>query len=123
MRLLVISIVWLLVHTSVIAGPSVYPTGTTIYDPDRAHNGYTLFIGSGEHVAVLMDMNGNVLKSWPHFDHLAGGPVRLLPGGEIIGPVGALPPHQESIALEQRDWNGRLVTALNWRDPARVTDF
>jgi hypothetical protein len=26
----------------VLAAPSVYPTGTTIYHPDRAWNGYTV---------------------------------------------------------------------------------
>ena len=26
----------------ILAAPSVYPTGTTIYHPDRAWNGYTV---------------------------------------------------------------------------------
>jgi Arylsulfotransferase (ASST) len=93
------------------AAPSIYPSGTTIYDPSKAHNGYTVFISSGDTGGVLIDMNGNVVKTWPEFENVAGGPVRLLPGGDAIGPVGALPPHQESIALEQIDWDGNVV----WR--------
>ncbi|MDR1890018.1 MAG: aryl-sulfate sulfotransferase [Zoogloeaceae bacterium] len=46
------------------AGPSVYPTGTTIYDPARAYNSYVLFSG-GDNVARLIDLNGNVVNTWP----------------------------------------------------------
>lgn len=46
--------------------PTIYPTGTTIYDPEKAWNGYTLFpiddIG-----AILIDMNGRVVKVWKDF--------------------------------------------------------
>ena len=42
--------------------PSVYPTGSTIYDPDQCFNGYTCF-RSHEGVA-LIDMNGNVVHLW-----------------------------------------------------------
>jgi hypothetical protein len=99
------------IDAAVVAAPSIYPTGTTIYDPDKAHNGYTVFISSGPEGGVLIDMNGNVVKNWPDFENVGGGPVRMLPGGHVVGPVGALPPHQESIALEQLDWDGNVV----WR--------
>ena len=79
---------------SAMASPSVYPTGTTIYDPARAQNGYVLisvdfkdvytkvdiseyikekpdFNSPGDvprpedsDVVFLMDMNGNVVHSW-----------------------------------------------------------
>ena len=41
--------------------PSVFPMGTTIYDPEKAWSGYTIMpiVGTG---AVLIDMNGNVVK-------------------------------------------------------------
>ena len=42
---------------------NVYPTGTTIYDPEKAWNGYTLMQCQGIG-AVLVDMNGNVVKVW-----------------------------------------------------------
>lgn len=36
--------------------PSIYPTGTTVYDPGKCENGYTVF-PAFETGAVLMDMN------------------------------------------------------------------
>ena len=43
--------------------PSVFPTGTTIYDPAKCWNGYTL-IPMKKIGAMLIDMNGNVVKVW-----------------------------------------------------------
>lgn len=57
--------------------PSVYPTGTTIYDPEKAWSGYTLMPVSGIG-AILIDMNGNVIKVWKDFQ---GFPNKLLKGG------------------------------------------
>ena len=42
--------------------PSVHPMGTTIYDPEKAWSGYTIMPVSGVG-AVLIDMNGNVVKN------------------------------------------------------------
>ena len=48
---------------------TVYPTGTTIYKPEKCFNGYTLYPSMKPGVgAVLVDMNGNVVKSWPHIE-------------------------------------------------------
>src|SRR5690242_9048991 len=88
------------------AAPSVYPTGTTIFDPAKAWSGYTVFV-LPETGAVLIDMNGNELKRWDQFVGLGGGPVRMLPGGFIVGAVGSLQPHQESIAVAQYDWENK----------------
>ncbi len=33
--------------TFAFAWPTVFPTGTTVYDPERAFNGYTLIHGPG----------------------------------------------------------------------------
>ena len=90
------------------AAPSVYPTGTTIYNPEKAWSGYTVFV-LPETGAALVDMNGNTVREWDQFSGLGGGPVRMLPGGHIVGPTGALQPHQESIALGQYDWENNLV--------------
>lgn len=45
------------------AGPSVFPTGTTRYDPTRAYNSFVLFSG-GDNVARLIDLNGNTVHEW-----------------------------------------------------------
>jgi hypothetical protein len=89
------------------AAPSVYPTGTTIYHPDLAWNGYTVLSPLGTQAAIVIDMNGNIVKQWDGYNSSAGGPARVLPGGVIVGAAGANPPRQESLELVQRDFNGK----------------
>ena len=98
---------------AVLAAPSVYPTGTTIYDPDRAFSGYTVLTPLGEQAAVVIDMNGEVVKAWDGFVNSAGGPVRILPGGHVVAAVGSNPPKQESLGLEQRDFDGNVVWSID----------
>ena len=93
--------------------PTVYPTGTTIYDPEKCWNGYTLFQaelhrknGFG---AVLIDMNGNVVNRWKGLD---GMPNKMLPGGVIIGSTGVRNfkyGYQDMLDLVQVDWDGRIL--------------
>src|SRR5690554_1151268 len=90
------------------AAQTVYPTGTTIYDPDRAWNGFTVLSPLGTQAVIVIDMNGNVVKRWDGFNNSAGGPARVLPGGHVVSASGARPPHQESLALVQRDFDGKL---------------
>jgi hypothetical protein len=94
-----------------LAAQTVYPTGTTIYDPDRAWNGYTVLSPLQTQAVLVIDMNGNVVKRWDGFNNSAGGPARVLPGGGVIAASGARPPHQESLELIQRDFDGKDV----WR--------
>ena len=95
------------------AAPSVYPTGVTIYDPARTWNGYTVLSPLATQAVIVIDMNGNVVKRWDDFNNSAGGPARILPGGGVISAKGARPPFQESLALEQRDFNGKVVWSFN----------
>ena len=62
------------------AWPSIYPTGTTIYNPGKAFNGYTMF-NSGS-TMYLMDMNGKVVHTWklPFSAHHG----ELKPNGNLI---------------------------------------
>ena len=92
-----------------MAAPSVYPTGTTIYDPERSFNGYTVLSPLGEQAVVVIDMNGKVVKQWDGYVNSAGGPARILPGGHVVGAVGNNPPRQESLALVQRDFDGNVI--------------
>ncbi len=87
------ALVVVLVPTTVISFPSVYPTGTTIYQPDKTWSGYTLFDARDGNGAVLIDMNGTELRRW---DTFLGNPLRIFPGGYIMGGVGRRDPHQES---------------------------
>jgi len=45
--------------------PTVFPTGVTIYDPEKAHNCFVSYDGRDGH-AYLIDMNGNEVKVWPY---------------------------------------------------------
>jgi len=64
--------------------PTVYPTGVTVYNPEKCFNGYTVFPAT-ERGAMLINMNGKVEKLW---EGLQGMPNKLLPGGQVIGHRG-----------------------------------
>lgn len=100
-----------LVCAPALAGPSVFPTGTTRYDPDEAFNGFTVLSPLSTPTVVVIDMNGRVVKTWEGVNNSAGGPARILPNGDVITATGARPPHQESLALVQLDFDGNEV----WR--------
>ena len=95
--------------------PSVYPTGTTIYDPEKCWNGYTLMPIKGVG-AVLIDMNGNVIKVWKDFQ---GFPNKLLPGGYCMGSLGlrdAAYAYQDQTDVTQVDWDGNVVWSFNHKE-------
>jgi hypothetical protein len=94
-----------------VAAQSVYPTGTTIYDPTRAWSGYTVLSPLNTQAVIVIDMNGTVVKRWEGFVNSAGGPARVFPGGAVMAANGANPPHQESLELIERDFDGRVL----WR--------
>jgi hypothetical protein len=105
-----------------VAAPTVYPTGTTIYAPERAWNGYTVFIGPGDLGAILIDMNGNTVKRWQGLHGAAGGPARVLPGGYLLGGGPNRAPYQESNALLQLDWDGNVVWQFDRLAQLRAAD-
>ncbi|HET9130886.1 MAG TPA: hypothetical protein VFO86_08065, partial [Terriglobia bacterium] len=88
-----------------MSAQTVFPTGTTIYDPARAWSGFTVLSPLGTPAAVVIDMNGNVVKQWTGFVNSAGGPARVFPNGVVMGANGNNPPHQESTELVERDFN------------------
>ena len=88
--------------------PSVYPTGATVYNPEKCFNGYTL-IQANETGALLLDMNGNGVQLWKG---LHGFPNKLLPGGQVLGSLGVRnPAHgmQDQLDLVQVDWEGNIA--------------
>lgn len=105
-----------LLATTAVAAPSVYPVGTTIYTPGETWNGFTVLSLLREPGMVVIDMNGRVVKQWEGFNSSAGGPVRILPGGEVIGAAGARPGHQESLQLVQKDFAGTQRWSLQGTD-------
>src|SRR5688572_16358487 len=101
---------------------TVYPTGTTIYDPDKSWNGFTVLSPLATQAVLVIDMNGNVVKRWEDFNNSAGGPARVLPGGGVIAASGARPPYQESLELVQRDFDGNVVWSFNRNEQIELRD-
>ncbi|MEE3399555.1 MAG: thioredoxin, partial [Eubacterium sp.] len=91
--------------------PSVFPTGTTIYDKDKCWNGYTIFPSAKG--ALLIDMNGREVQLWAG---LGGFPNKILPGGYVIGSTGTRKgdkAYQDYKDLVQVDWEGNIVWKFN----------
>jgi outer membrane protein assembly factor BamB len=107
------------------AWPTVYPTGTTLYDPEKTENGYVLFAplddgeGGDTGVLYLINMNGQVAHQWSvPFTPLQG---RLLPSGNVViigrnnkgatkrPGVGKYHIGGASGWLVELDWDGKLV--------------
>ncbi len=99
------------VASTLMAIPSVFPTGTTIFDPEKTWSGYTIIDAADRNGAVLLDMNGNIVRRWPQ---LAGmGPFRMMPGGYVFGADKMREPYQETVTLMQLDWDNEKVWEFN----------
>ena len=92
---------------------TIYPTGTTIYNPEKCWNGYTLFqatLNQKNSVgAILIDMNGNIVNRWKGLD---GFPNKMLPGGSVMGGTGVRDfkyGAQDMLDLVQVDWDGNIT--------------
>lgn len=92
--------------------PSIYPTGVTIYNPEKCWNGYTI-LQAKDLGALLIDMNGTEVQLWKG---LHGFPNKLLPGGYVFGSTGERNPKygmQDMVDLVQVDWDGNIVWQFN----------
>jgi hypothetical protein len=100
----------------------VAPTGTTTYDPARAWNGFTVLSPLGTQAAIVIDMNGAVVKQWDGYNNSAGGPARILPGGDVIAAVGARAGRQEALELVQRDFEGNVLWRFDRNEQIQTND-
>jgi hypothetical protein len=83
----------------------VFQTTTELkqYNPDKAYNGYTLFSpnaprGFDGGLTFLIDMNGNVVHSWPRVSN-----PKLYEDGHIVG------------GFKEMDWEGNII--WEWSPP------
>jgi hypothetical protein len=105
-----------------VAAPSVYPTGVTRYDPDKAYNSYVLFSGADK-ITRLIDLNGNVVKEWNYIGFpslfldpkLTGGNrghvLVTLTSVDATG-TGLIPgqsSYEVSTTIGEVDWSGNVV--------------
>ena len=98
-----------------MGSPSIFPTGVTIYKPEKCFNGYTLFPAC-DTGALLIDMNGGEVKLW---SKLKGFPNKLLPGGQVFGSRGERNDkygYQDMNDLIQVDWDGNIVWKFNQQE-------
>ena len=111
--------------TPLRAEPSVYPTGTTIYDPAKTYNSFVLFAG-GDNVSRLIDLNGKVVHEWK----FGGQPVAYLDPALAGGAKGHV-----FVTLETEEGKGtdlvpgraqtrvvKTVGEVDW-DGKKVWDF
>ena len=114
-----------------MAAPSVYPTGTTLYDPAKAYNSYVLFTG-GDNIARLIDLNGNVVREWKDaathstfidpalingqrghvfvtLETVEGSGTDLIPGRVVGGRVAK--------TIGELDWDGKVVWQFGEKAP------
>ncbi len=73
-----------------------FPSGTTIYKPDRCWNGYTLVPYEGGMILII-DMNGNVVHKWD----IGTERATLLQDGHVAVMQGS--------KAREYDWDGNLV--------------
>ena len=100
---------------------TVYPMGTTIYKPDKCWNGYTLIpesIGDKKPMR-LIDMNGNVVHTWP--EDVSDAPkselsrAQLLKNGNVVrlsGRYRCSPKERPCGWIVELDWHGNLIKKL-----------
>jgi hypothetical protein len=111
--------------SALFAAPTVYPTGTTIYNPEKAWNGYTVISCSAPPSAnsstYLIDMNGNEVHRWKNV--FGAWSSKLLPGGYIMGTTGRSATEVlETPDLIQVDWNGNVVWKFDKAGQVKVGD-
>ncbi len=89
--------------------PTIFPTGVTIYNPEKAYNSYVLFDGRDDR-AHLIDMQGNEVHQWPY----SGWPVEMIDPdsadgkkGHVLGQKEPDPFNNETVI--EMDWDGNIV--------------
>jgi hypothetical protein len=108
--------------TATLMAQTVFPTGTTIFDPARAWSGFTVLSPLATQAVPVIDMNGAIVKRWEGFNNSAGGPARVLPGGYVIAASGARPPNQESLELVARDFDGQTIWSYSRNQEITAAD-
>ena len=101
--------------------PTVFPTGTTLYDPSKCDSGYTLFMGR-QIGAILINMNGKVVRQWKDF---MGMPCKMIKGGHILGSLAARDAaiaSQDFADVTMIDWDGKVEWTFNKYDHVNDPD-
>jgi hypothetical protein len=89
--------------------PTIFPTGVTIYRPDKAHNCFVVFDGRDQKT-YLIDMNGNDVHTWNY----SGFPSEMIDPRFAGGEYGHIFAQKEAEmfaneTLLELDWDGDIV--------------
>jgi len=115
------------IPATLFAGPTVFPTGTTIYKPEKSWSGYTVLsvcspihwdeIKGDENPPViagipLINMNGKVVREWKSTRedaYLFGEPAKIFPGGRLFASYKykEKPGFYTDLPF-QMDWDGNI---------------
>jgi hypothetical protein len=131
--MIMVSFIFVFAPATLIAYPTVYPRGTTVYKPDKCWNGYTIIPTSfatekgrelvKDEGAYLIDMNGNVVKFWKGVYGAYSN--KVLPGGYIMGTTGITPGLRQrrgNINIAQWDWDGNIVWKFDRAEKVKIGD-
>jgi len=114
---ILVCLVAVLTTVAALANPTVIPTGTTLYNPQKSYNMYVLF-GAPDGKSHLIDMNGNEVRRWEK----SGFPTEMLDPAIMDGNKGHILVQLENgpspyggmfnnKSVGELDWNGKTV----WR--------
>src|SRR5690242_6557532 len=67
----------------ILKGPRIFPTGVTVYKPEKAFNSFILF-SARDGKTHLIDMNGNDVHQWSY----VGQPAEFLDPAVTKGELG-----------------------------------
>ena len=122
-RTLGLMVLW---GSAALASPRVFPTGVTVYDPERAYNSYVCF-SALDGATHLIDMDGHEVHRWPHVG-LPGEVIdpKLIGGerGHVFLQLSNGPDKRGGIlsnaTVGELDWSGHTVWEWGHRAPGGV---
>lgn len=106
----------LLLPALAFAGPTFYPRGVTIYNPEKSWSGYTVLARLQDtwqdvQTANIIDMSGKSVHEWPK---LYGFPNKVFPNGQIMGHLSRRTDGvQDMHELVLMDFDGKVVWEYN----------
>lgn len=111
------------------AVPSVYPTGTTRYDPAKAYSSFVLF-SDGNNIAHLIDLDGNSVHEWKDAGSFSTLIDPVLAGGKLGHVLVTLAieeghgtalvpgrPDKVSKTIGELDWDGKTTWTFGEKAP------
>jgi hypothetical protein len=120
-----VAVMLLLPLSSAFAAEAFYISSETkIWNPDKAYNGYNMWVSNYDSPIHLMDMEGRIVKRWEN-DNMTHWFGWLLENGNVavMGKTSTLPNNKiigsgvtESEIFAEKDWNNNIVVRVKLND-------